>query len=85
MSLNLYDITVPVFIRGLEQLKEFLQTGEKWAKDEGKDEEALLQGKLAPDMLVSHLRMATSPPLVFIGYRLTSCSTAFGVPDQDQL
>jgi hypothetical protein len=53
MSLNLYDITVPAFINGLERLKEYLQKGEKWAEDEGKDKETLLQGRIAPDMLVS--------------------------------
>jgi hypothetical protein len=55
MSVSLYDVTVPTYIFGLEQLKEFLKKGEKWAEDEGKDKEILLQGRLAPDMLVSPL------------------------------
>jgi hypothetical protein len=53
MSVSLYDLTVPTYIFALEQLKEFLKKGEKWAEDEGKDKEILLQGRLAPDMLVS--------------------------------
>ncbi|KAF1820652.1 uncharacterized protein K489DRAFT_39074 [Dissoconium aciculare CBS 342.82] len=51
MSVSLYDVTVPTYIFGLEQLKEFLKKGEKWAEDEGQDKEILLQGRLAPDML----------------------------------
>jgi hypothetical protein len=82
MSLNLYDITVPVYIHGLERLKEHLQIGEKWAEDESKDKEILLQGRLAPDMLVSHPRATAPPGLVsYRGGPLTSRSIAFDKPD----
>lgn len=53
MSLNLYDLSVPVFIRALGQLKEVLQIAEKWAKDNNVDEKKLTEGKIIDDMLVS--------------------------------
>jgi len=48
--MNLYDISVPVFVKMLGNLVLILEKGQVWAKEEGKTEEEILQSKLAPDM-----------------------------------
>jgi hypothetical protein len=52
-TLTTYDLTVPILVRALEQLKAVLQKGEQWCKDNNKDANILIEGKLAPDMKVS--------------------------------
>ena len=52
MSLSLYDLTVPILVRNLEILKEILQKGEQWAKDNGKSESELLEARIIDDMNV---------------------------------
>ena len=51
MAITLYDITVPVFVRGLGTLGELLEKGRAFAEPEQIDPEELLQARLAPDML----------------------------------
>jgi hypothetical protein len=51
MALTLYDITVPVFVRGLGTLAAILETGRSFAEAEGIDPARLLEARLAPDML----------------------------------
>ncbi|MBP7003259.1 DUF1993 family protein [Amaricoccus sp.] len=51
MAISLYDITVPVFRRGLDRLEHVLGRGRVWAEAEGIDPQALLAERLAPDML----------------------------------
>ncbi|CAK4031708.1 Hypothetical predicted protein [Lecanosticta acicola] len=50
-SLNLYDLSVPIFTRALESQLAFLKKGEQWCKDNNVDPEKLIQGRIAPDML----------------------------------
>jgi hypothetical protein len=49
-TMALYDISVPMFLRSLENLATFLKKGEDWAKENGKTSEDLINHKLAPDM-----------------------------------
>jgi len=51
MPITLYDITVPVFLRGFERLSAILEKGRSVAAAEGRDPETLLTARLAPDML----------------------------------
>lgn len=57
MTFRLYDASVPMFVRGLNALVGLI---DKAAASE-LDEEGLMQGRLAPDMLpfVSQVRIAT--------------------------
>ena len=50
MPLSLYDVSVPVFSRGLAQLSHVLDKGRSHASDAGLDPAALVQARLAPDM-----------------------------------
>lgn len=47
---TLYDATIPGFIRGLRNLKDFLEKGRAWAEEKGIGEAALIAARLAPDM-----------------------------------
>jgi hypothetical protein len=51
MTISLYDITVPVFARGLGRLGVLLERGRAHAEAEGIAPEAFLGARLAPDML----------------------------------
>lgn len=51
MAITLYDITVPVFLRGLDRLGHVLAAGRAWGEAEGVAAETLLAARLAPDML----------------------------------
>ena len=51
MAITLYDITVPVFVRGLGTLGELLEKGRAFAELEQIDPEEFLRARLAPDML----------------------------------
>lgn len=51
MSLSMYQASVPVFVRGLKVLKAVLEKGAAHAAQTGTDPNALVQARLAPDML----------------------------------
>ena len=51
MSLSMYQASVPVFVRGLKVLKALLEKGAAHAAAAGTDPAALVQARLAPDML----------------------------------
>jgi hypothetical protein len=61
MSLTLFDVTVPPFIRMLGQLDRVLDRGEAHARAAQVDPAALLSCRLAPDMypLAKQVRIAT--------------------------
>lgn len=63
---NLYDVSVPVVIRALEQLADNLKIGEKWCEDNKKEKTVLTEGKIS-DML----------PLTF--QVQSACNSAKGV------
>jgi hypothetical protein len=50
MSTSLYDLSVPVFIRGLTNLSAILDKAAAHAEGEGKPAEGLLETRLYPDM-----------------------------------
>jgi len=51
MSLTMYKASVPVFVRALGVLSNLLKKGEDFAKEQGFAADALVQERLAPDML----------------------------------
>jgi hypothetical protein len=63
---SLYDLSVPITIRALEELSSDLKKGEKWCEDNNVDKTTLTEGKIA-DML----------PLTF--QVQTCCNSAKGV------
>ncbi|MGJ7543825.1 DUF1993 domain-containing protein [Variovorax sp. LT1R16] len=50
MALSLYDLSVPVFLRGLNQLNHLLDKGLAHATATGIDTATLVNARLAPDM-----------------------------------
>ena len=50
MSLNLYDFTIPIFIRALNNLDACLKKGEEWAKEKGISVDELCNARLVEDM-----------------------------------
>jgi hypothetical protein len=51
MPFSIYQVTVPIFIRGLERLSDFLDKAEGFAAERGSDPGDLVGARLAPDML----------------------------------
>ena len=51
MAIDLYDLTVPVLLRGLDRLSDLLEKGEAHARANGVPAEEMLGARLAPDML----------------------------------
>ena len=50
MATELYDLTVPAFLRGFAAMAAFLAKAEQWATDNGFDPADLLTAKLYDDM-----------------------------------
>jgi hypothetical protein len=50
MSASLYQITVPLYINGLEALQRIITKGEAYATEKQIDTTGLLKSKLSPDM-----------------------------------
>jgi hypothetical protein len=59
--MNLYDVSVPVYVTMLENLASFLTKSQAWATENGKSDEDILQARLAPDMfpLVKQVQIAS--------------------------
>ena len=51
MSLSMYRLSVPVFIRGLGVLRDYLDHAERFEKEKGLPPDTLAAARLAPDML----------------------------------
>jgi len=51
MALSMYEISVPVILRGLGQLEHVLGKGLAHAKEQGIEPGRLVEARLAPDML----------------------------------
>ncbi len=51
MAISMYQASVPVLVRALENLRHVLQKGEAFAADRGFEPGILLQTRLVPDML----------------------------------
>lgn len=50
MTISYYDVTVPVFIKSLQNLKAFLRKGVEHATENGVEEASFLALQLSPDM-----------------------------------
>lgn len=48
--MDLYDMTVPGFVRGLSSLRAFLEKGRAWAEAEHRPESTLTEARLIADM-----------------------------------
>lgn len=61
MSLSMYQVAVPVFVRALTNLQHVLKLGEAHAKEKNVEGAVLLQIRLIPDMLplVKQVQIAT--------------------------
>lgn len=61
MATDLYDLTVPAFVRGLKSLSALLAKGEAHARDQGMDPRALIEATLIADMrpLAAQVQMAS--------------------------
>src|SRR6201996_53029 len=51
MSISMYDATIPVLIRGLRILDEYLDRAAAFAAENKVDPQVLVNSRLAPDML----------------------------------
>ena len=51
MTISMYQVAVPVFVRALGNLAQVLKKGEEHAKSKNVSDEVLLQTRLIPDML----------------------------------
>ena len=51
MTIRLYDVTVPVFLRGFGTLTALLEKGRAFAEAQGIGEAEMIGARLAPDML----------------------------------
>ena len=61
MSLSLYDVSIPGYVRMLRNLAAILEKGEAHARQNGADTNALVGARLAPDMapLSGQVQMAS--------------------------
>jgi uncharacterized protein len=50
MAITLYDISIPLLLRGCASLKTVLEKGRVWAEEQGVPQEALLAARLKEDM-----------------------------------
>jgi uncharacterized protein len=50
MSLSMYDLSVPVFLRGLEIVSEYSKKAKAFASEQNIDPAVLVNARLAPDM-----------------------------------
>ncbi len=71
MSLSLYDVSIPVFLRTFQNLSEILKKGEAFADENGIAHSELLQARLYPDMapLTAQIQRA-SDTAKFVAVRL---------------
>lgn len=61
MSLSLYDVSVPLFLRAFANLTEILEKGRSFAAEQGISEQELLEARLYPDMgnLIAQIQRAS--------------------------
>lgn len=76
MSLSLYDVTVPVFLRAFANLSEILEKGRTFADQNGMPHAELLEARLFPDMapLTGQIQRA-SDTAKFVGVRVGQVET----------
>ena len=83
MSLSMHQVSIPVFVRGLQALSGLLEKGAAHAAEAGVAEDTLLDAKLAPDMLnlVGQVQRASDTSKLS-GQRLSGVSSP-AMPDTE--
>ncbi|MDM0012170.1 DUF1993 domain-containing protein [Variovorax sp. J22P168] len=83
MAISLYDISVPVFTRGLGQLAHVLDKGLAHAQAAGTDPDLLLQARLAPDMFTLTGQVQSASDASKLGTARIAGITAPSFPDTE--
>lgn len=83
MALSFYDITVPVFVRGLGQLSHVLDKGLAHAQAAGIDSVELVNARLAPDMFTLAGQVQSASDASKLGTARIAGITAPSFPDTE--
>lgn len=83
MALSLYDISVPVFSRGLGQLSHVLDKGLAHAQASGIDPVELVNARLAPDMFTLAGQVQSASDASKLGTARLAGITAPSFPDTE--
>jgi hypothetical protein len=83
MALSLYDISVPVFTRGLGQLSHLLEKGLAHAQSSGIDPTVLVNARLAPDMFTLAGQVQSASDASKLGTARLAGITAPSFPDNE--
>lgn len=84
MALSLYDISIPVFIRGLGQLSHLLDKGLAHAEASSIDPATLVDARLAPDMLTLAGQVQRASDASKLGAARLAAITAPSFPDTEK-
>jgi len=84
MALSLYDISVPVFSRGLGQLTHVLEKSLAHANANGIDPATLVDARLAPDMITLAGQIQRASDASKLGVARISGITAPSFPDEEK-
>lgn len=83
MALSFYDISVPVFVRGLGQLSHVLDKGLAHAQAAGIDPVELVNARLAPDMFTLAGQVQSASDASKLGTARIAGITAPSFPDTE--
>lgn len=83
MALSFYDISVPVFVRGLGQLSHVLDKGLAHAQAAGLDPAELVDARLAPDMFTLAGQVQSASDASKLGTARIAGLTAPSFPDDE--
>jgi hypothetical protein len=83
MALSFYDISVPVFLRGLGQLSHLLDKGLAHAQASGLDPAVLVDARLAPDMYTLAGQVQSASDASKLGTARIAGVTAPSFPDTE--
>jgi len=83
MALSLYEISVPVFARGLGQLNYILEKGLAHAQAAGTDPSELVNARLAPDMFTLAGQIQSASDAAKFGVARIAGVTAPSFPDTE--
>jgi hypothetical protein len=84
MALSLYDLSVPVFTRGLGQLTHLLDKSLAHANANGIDPATLVEARLAPDMLTLAGQVQRASDACKLGTARIAGLTAPSFPDEEK-
>lgn len=84
MALSMYDLSVPVFARGLGQLTHLLDKSLAHAQANGIDPATLVEARLAPDMLTLAGQIQRASDASKLGVARIAGITAPSFPDEEK-